>query len=135
MIIGIGTDLAEVHRIRQSIERFGDRFLNRIYTETERRYCQSKANSHERFAARFAAKEAGMKAIGTGWRRGVTWLDFEVVNQPSGRPTLRLSGKAQEIAESLGVRSISVSLTHTSSNSFAIVVLEGEASGTTKSFG
>lgn len=129
MIIGIGTDLAEVHRIRESIGRFGDRFLNRIYSQAERRYCESKANSYERFAARFAAKEAGMKAIGTGWRRGVTWLDFEVVNESSGRPTLKLSGKAKEIAENLGVRRISISLTHTADNSFAIVVLEDENKG------
>ena len=80
MILGIGTDLAEVARIRESIERFGNRFLDRIYTERERAYASSKANAAERFAARFAAKEAGMKAIGTGWRGGVTWKDFEVTN-------------------------------------------------------
>jgi holo-[acyl-carrier protein] synthase len=99
MVLGIGTDLAEVDRIARSIARFGDRFLNRIYTQAERAYAESKANSAERFAARFAAKEAGMKAIGTGWRRGVTWLDFEVANEPSGRPTLRLRGVALKVAE------------------------------------
>ena len=71
--MGLGTDLAEVKRIRDSIERFGERFLRRIYTDKERSYCESKANSAERFAARFAAKEAGMKAIGTGWNQGVSW--------------------------------------------------------------
>jgi holo-[acyl-carrier protein] synthase len=124
MILGIGTDLAEVPRIRKSISQYGDRFLNRIYTEAERAYAASKANSAERFAARFAAKEAGMKAIGTGWRRGVTWKDFEVINEPSGRPTLRLSGIAQQIARSLGVQRISISLTHTSEMAFAVVILE-----------
>ncbi len=124
MIVGIGTDLAEVSRIRDSITRFGDRFLNRIYTEGERRYAQSKANSHERFAARFAAKEAGMKAIGTGWNRGVSWQDFEVTNEPSGRPTLRLSGVAEEIAAQNRVRRISLSLTHTQSTAMALVILE-----------
>jgi holo-[acyl-carrier protein] synthase len=88
MVVGIGTDLAEVDRIARSIERFGERFLKRIYTPAECAYAQSKANCAERFAA----KEAGMKAIGTGWRRGVTWLDFKVTNEPSGRPTLRLTG-------------------------------------------
>ena len=124
MIIGIGTDLAEVGRIRDSIERFGPRFLNRIYTEGERAYAQSKANSAERFAARFAAKEAGMKAIGTGWNFGVTWKDFEVVNERTGRPTLRLSGVAEAVARRLGVQRVSISLTHSKETAFAVVILE-----------
>ena len=129
MILGIGTDLAEVRRIRESIERFGDRFLNRVYTEGERAYAASKANAAERFAARFAAKEAGMKAIGTGWRRGVTWKDFEVANEFSGRPVLRLSGVAEKVAASMGVERISISLTHTSEMAFAVVILEGKEQG------
>jgi holo-[acyl-carrier protein] synthase len=124
MILGVGTDLAEVSRIRESIERFGDRFLNRIYTPGERTYALSKVNSAERFAARFAAKEAAMKAIGTGWSQGVTWQDFSVVNEPSGRPTLRLSGVAQQVADRLGVRNLSISLTHTKEMAFAIVIIE-----------
>lgn len=125
MILGIGTDLTEVARIRQSIARYGDRFLNRLYTEGERAYSSSKANPAERYAARFAAKEAGMKAIGTGWRRGVTWQDFEVINERSGRPTLLVRGVAREIAADMGVERISISLTHTAELAFAIVVLEG----------
>jgi holo-[acyl-carrier protein] synthase len=124
MILGLGTDLVAVDRVRQSITRYGDRFLNRIFTARERAYAAGRANSAERFAARFAAKEAGMKAIGTGWNRGVTWKDFEVANEASGRPTLRLTGVAQEIASRLGVRSISISLTHTAETAFAVVVLE-----------
>ena len=124
MILGVGTDLVEVHRIQESIERFGDRFLRRIYTERERTYCLSKANAAERFAGRFAAKEAGMKAIGTGWRRGVTWRDFEVANEPSGRPTLKLYGMAEKIAKDLGAGRISLSITHTAREGFAIVILE-----------
>ena len=124
MIVGIGTDLAEVNRIRQSIERFGTRFLDRIYTRGEQRYCQSKANSYERFAARFAAKEAGMKAIGTGWNFGVRWVDIEVVNEPSGRPTLALAGAAGSFAGRLKATRISVSLTHTAETAFAVVILE-----------
>ena len=124
MILGTGTDLAEVPRIRRSIENYGDRFLQRIYTEAEIVYSMSKANSSERLAARFAAKEAGMKAIGTGWRRGVTWKDFEVMNEPSGRPTLRLTGAALAIAAKMGVQRISISLTHTREMAFAVVLLE-----------
>jgi holo-[acyl-carrier protein] synthase len=124
VIIGIGTDLAEVPRIRRSIENYGDRFLHRIYTERERAYSSRKANAAERFAARFAAKEAGMKAIGTGLRHGISWKDFEVVNEPSGRPTLVLSGIAKQIADRLGARRISLSLTHTAEMAFAVVVLE-----------
>lgn len=124
MIVGIGTDLAEVDRIRSSIDRFGERFLNRIYTGRERAYAASKANVAERLAARFAAKEAGMKAIGTGWSRGVTWQDFEVVNEPSGKPTLRLTGMARSVAEGMGVERISLSLTHTAATAFAVVILE-----------
>jgi holo-[acyl-carrier protein] synthase len=124
MILGIGTDLAEVARIRESIERYGERFLGRLYTERERLYASSKANAAERYAARFAAKEAGMKAIGTGWSRGVTWKDFEVVNEPSGRPTLVLRGVAREIADQMGVEYISLSLTHTADLAYAVVILE-----------
>src|SRR5579875_1760899 len=125
MIVGIGTDLAEVSRIQRSIDQFQERFLKRIYTDAERAYSFSKANAAERLAARFAAKEAGMKAIGTGWRRGVTWKDFEVINEPSGRPSLRLSGVANQIARTLGVTRVSLSLTHTREIAFAVVSLEG----------
>lgn len=124
MILGIGTDLAEVVRIRKSIAQFGDRFLNRVYTAGERAYAAAKANAPERFAARFAAKEAGMKAIGTGWSRGVRWQDFEVVNERSGRPVLRLSGVALSVANAMGVKRVSISLTHTSEIALAIVILE-----------
>lgn len=124
MVLGLGSDLAEVSRIERSISQFGERFLARIYSARERAYALSKANSAERLAARFAAKEAGMKAIGTGWGQGVTWHDFEVVNAPSGRPSLRFSGKAEQIADRMGVKQISLSLTHTASLAFAVVILE-----------
>ena len=124
MILGTGIDLAEVPRIRDSIGRFGEKFTNRIYTPLEIAYVERKANRFERYAARFAAKEAGMKALGTGWRRGVRWHDFEVVNLASGRPTLRLHGAAQDIAEQIGVRRISLSLTHTAEYGMAHVIFE-----------
>jgi holo-[acyl-carrier protein] synthase len=126
LIVGTGIDLAEVDRIRQSIERYGERFLKRVYTPGEIAYVERKANKFERYAARFAAKEAGMKAIGTGWRRGVTWQDFEVANLPSGRPTLRLTGVAAQVAERMGVKRISLSLTHTTQNGMAFVILEDD---------
>ena len=125
MILGTGIDLAEVARIREAIETYGPRFLQRIYTPGEIAYVERKANRFERFAARFAAKEAGMKALGTGWRRGVRWIDIEVANLPSGRPTLTLHGEARAIADRLGVRQISLSLTHTAESGMAFVVFEG----------
>ena len=124
MILGIGTDLVDVARIRKTIADYGERFVNRVYTEAERAYSSSKANAAERFAARFAAKEAAMKAIGTGWRRGVTWKDFEILNERSGRPTLRFSGMGLQIAKQMGVKRTSISLTHTSEIAMATVILE-----------
>lgn len=126
MIVGTGVDLTEVDRIQEAIERYGARFIERIYTPGEIAYVERKANKFERYAARFAAKEAGMKAIGTGWRRGVRWQDFEVANLPSGRPTLALHGVAAEFAKRLGVTRISLSLTHTAQQSMAFVILEAE---------
>jgi holo-[acyl-carrier protein] synthase len=128
MIIGTGIDICEVKRIADSIARFGDHFLRRIFTEQEIRYCQSKKNSVERFAARFAAKEATMKALGTGWSRGVIWTALEVGHAPGGRPVLRLHGNAARIAEQLGVKRISLSVTHTESTAMAMVIFEGDDS-------
>ena len=124
MIVGTGIDIAEVPRIRQSIARFGDRFLQRIYTAGEIRYCDSKANRAERYAARFAAKEAAMKAIGTGWNHGVTWRDVEVCREPGGRPTITFHGKAAEFAAKLGAVHIALSLSHTKEFAIAQVILE-----------
>src|SRR6516165_12327437 len=101
MIVGTGIDITEVERVRQTIERFGRRFIERVFTEEEIRYCESKANKAERYAARFAAKEAGMKAIGTGWKRGVTWRDIEVRRTPGERPTIVLKGRASEFFQKL----------------------------------
>ncbi len=123
MIVGLGTDLAEVPRIRAAIDRFGDRFIHRIYTSGEIAYVQRKANRDQRYAARFAAKEAGMKAIGTG-AVGVRWQDFEVANLRSGKPTLRLHGRAAEVAAQLGVKTVTLSLTHTKEMAMAVVILE-----------
>src|SRR5438270_4646526 len=124
MIVGTGIDIAEVPRIREAIERHGERFLKRIFTEGEIQYCESKANRVERYAARFAAKEAGMKAIGIGWRQGVRLQDFEEKRQPGGRPLLAFSGNAAEFDEPLGTKRTSLSLSHTASEAIAQVILE-----------
>jgi holo-[acyl-carrier protein] synthase len=124
MIIGTGVDIAEVSRLRESIERFGDRFLHRIFTENEIRYCEAKVTRFESYAARFAAKEAGMKALGTGWSRGVRWRDIEVVRPKGQRPTLQFHGEAAAIATKLGSRNIALSITHTSEEALAHVILE-----------
>jgi len=124
MIVGTGIDIAEVPRIRQSIERFGERFLHRIFTPGEMRYCDSKANRVERYAARFAAKEAAMKALGTGWNHGVRWRDCEVVRMPGGRPTIEFHGRAGEFALKLGVKNAALSISHTAEQAIAQVILE-----------
>jgi holo-[acyl-carrier protein] synthase len=124
LIIGMGVDLAEVERIRGAIERHGEPFLRRVYTAAEREYCEKFKNKYERYAGRFAAKEAAMKALGTGWRRGVRWVDFEVVREKGGRPTIRLHGEAKKIAEELGVKRIALSITHTEAQALAQVIFE-----------
>jgi holo-[acyl-carrier protein] synthase len=127
MIVGTGVDLCEISRMRKAIlSQHGRRLVERVYTPREIAYAERRANRYERYAARFAAKEAGMKALGTGWRGGIAWQDLEVVNQPSGRPTLVFHGKAAERAEKLGVRNVSLSLTHTAEQAMAMVILESE---------
>jgi len=124
MIVGSGIDLAEIGRIQQSMERYGKRFLDRVYTAAEQAYCLRKRKAAESFAARFAAKEAGAKALGTGISYGVNWLEFEVVREPSGRPTLCFHGRAAQIAARLGVQRAALSITHTDALAMASVVLE-----------
>jgi holo-[acyl-carrier protein] synthase len=124
MILGTGIDLVEIDRIHRSIQRYGPRFLNRVYTPAEQAYCLRKRKSAESFAARFAAKEAGAKALGTGISFGVSWLEFEVVRQLSGRPSLRFHGRAAQIAARLGIARAALSLTHTATLAQASVVLE-----------
>ena len=126
MIVGTGVDIAEVGRIKAAVKRFGDRFLKRVFTLAEVRYCMGKVNTAERLAARFAAKEAGMKAIGTGLRHGVTWQDVEVLRMPGQRPVLKFSGKAAEFAARLGCKRTHLSLSHTREQAIAYVILEGE---------
>ena len=124
MIVGSGIDLAEIGRIQKSVERYGKRFLNRVYTAAEQAYCLRKRNAAESFAARFAAKEAGAKALGTGISYGVNWLEIEVVREAGGRPTLQFHGRAAEFAARLGAARSALSITHTTDLAMASVVLE-----------
>jgi len=124
MIVGSGIDITEIRRIQQSMDRYGARFLDRVYTAAEQAYCLRKRRAAESFAARFAAKEAGAKALGTGISFGVNWLEIEVVREPSGRPTIKFHGRAAEIAKHLGVAHAALSLTHSGDTAMASVVLE-----------
>jgi holo-[acyl-carrier protein] synthase len=125
MVTGIGTDIIEVGRIAESIARFGERFLRRIYTPGEIAYCRARQKSAaQSFAARFAAKEAAAKALGTGISRGVSWQELEVTRTPGQAPQLRLSGRAAERAKELGVARVSLSLTHAKEIALAVVIME-----------
>jgi len=125
MVLGVGTDLIETKRIEESIDRYGERFLERVFTVGEIAYCmRKKKNAAESFAARFAAKEAGAKALGTGISRGITWRELEVRREASGKPTLHLSGRAAELAKAIGVRRVQLSLTHSRELAMAVVVVE-----------
>jgi holo-[acyl-carrier protein] synthase len=124
LIVGLGLDLAEIDRIGAAIERHGRPILERLYTPQEIAYCETHENRIERYAARFAAKEAAMKALGTGWRLGVRWRDIEVRKEPSGKPTLNLDGVARQIADRLGVKNISLTITHSGNLALAEVIFE-----------
>src|SRR5580700_1325821 len=123
MIVGSGIDMVEISRIHQSMERFGSRFLDRVFTKAEQEYCLRKRKAAESLAARFAAKEAGAKALGTGISRGVNWLEIEVIRAPGGRPGLQFRGRAAQIATQLGVARAGLSITHSGELAMASVVL------------
>lgn len=123
---GHGIDIVEVARISEMLASHPERFVAKCFTPDEAAYARAGANRVERFAARFAAKEAALKALGTGWRDGIAWTDIEVVMQPSGRPTLRVSGQAARLAEGEGITRWHVSLSHTSSHAIASVIAESE---------
>jgi len=124
MIVGVGVDIVDIDRIRQVLERQAERFVRRVFTAGEQEYCRAHRDPAPYFAARFAAKEALFKAVGTGWGQGVTWLDAEVRRQESSAPWLVLSGRAEEISKALGTSAIHVSLSHSESAAIAIVILE-----------
>ena len=127
-VLGIGTDIVECLRIAQMIERHGELFINRVYTPQEIRYCQSRKQATQHFAGRWAAKEAILKALGTGWRRGISWRDIEVRNDAMGRPVVGLRGGARDIVEQRGIREMLVSISHCRSHATAYALaLGGEA--------
>ena len=124
MIVGMGLDIAEIDRIKAAITRHGAPFIERLFTPEEVSYCERYTNRYERYAARFAVKEAAMKALGTGWHHGIRWRDIEVTRENSGKPGLRLEGVALEFADRLGVKHISVSITHSGNLAMAQVIFE-----------
>jgi holo-[acyl-carrier protein] synthase len=111
-IVGIGTDIVECLRIGRMIERHGELFLTRVYTLKEIRYCQERKRATEHFAGRWAAKEAILKCLGTGWRRGIAWTDMEIRNDTNGRPHVLLCGAAKDLAQTLRIADILVSISH-----------------------
>ena len=126
-IIGIGTDIIECLRIAQMIERHGELFIRRVYTEHEIAYCSTKKASTQHYAGRWAAKEAVLKVLGTGWKRGISWRDIEVRNRPSGAPTITLYAGAREVAEQLEIQKMHISISHCRSHATAYSVAEGSA--------
>ena len=124
MIVGTGIEIVETSRIQRVFERHGERFARRLFTPGEIAYCERFKNKAERYAARFAVKEAAFKALGTGWREGVRWLDVEVTHQPCCKPELVLKGRAQELAHALGVTHAAVSISHADRYALAQVILE-----------
>ena len=124
-VIGIGTDITECLRIARMIERHGDLFINRVYTPAEIRYCQNRKQTTEHFTGRWAAKEAVLKALGTGWRRGISWRDVEVVNEPGGKPIVSVHGGAKQVVEDLGITRLLISISHCRTHATAYAIATG----------
>jgi holo-[acyl-carrier protein] synthase len=124
-IIGIGTDIIECLRIAQMIERHGELFISRVYTQHEIQYCQSRKMATQHFAGRWAAKEAILKALGTGWRKGISWRDIEVRNEPGGRPVVAMRGGARDVVEQLGITQMLISISHCRSHATAYALAQG----------
>ncbi|MBR3219622.1 MAG: holo-ACP synthase [Thermoguttaceae bacterium] len=124
-VIGIGTDITEIDRISQMVERHARSFLDRVFTPNEQLYCGGGAAAAERYAARWAAKEAVLKALGTGWSVGIAWTDVEVVKLPSGAVSVALSGGAARRAEELGVTEVLLSVSHGKNHAVAFAVAQG----------
>jgi holo-[acyl-carrier protein] synthase len=127
-ILGIGTDITECLRIARMIERHGELFLNRVYTPEEIRYCQSRKQATQHFTGRWAAKEAVLKALGTGWVRGISWRDIEIRNEPGGKPMVAVRGGAKEIVEKRGIAKLLVSISHCHTHATACAIALGEGS-------
>lgn len=126
MIVGTGVDITEISRIEDALRRHGDHFRRKLFTPAEIHYCERFKRKAERYAARFAAKEAAFKALGTGWGKGVRWLDVEVTHRPGGRPDLLLHGRAAELSRQLKVSRTAISLSHGDHYVIAQVIFESD---------
>lgn len=124
-VIGIGTDITECLRIARMIERHGDLFINRVYTEEEIRYCQNRKQATQHYTGRWAAKEAILKALGTGWIRGISWRDIEVLNEPGGRPVVTVRGGTKDVVDRLGVTKLLVTISHCHTHATAYAIALG----------
>jgi len=124
-IIGIGTDITECARIASMIERHGELFTDRVYTDLENEYCSSRKAAVLHYAGRWCAKEAILKAIGTGWVRGITWRDMEIRNDEAGRPTVAIRGGVKEVVERLGIAKLHISISHSDHYATATAIAEG----------
>jgi len=125
-IIGIGTDIAECLRIARMIERYGETFLRRVYTPEEIRYCQGRAGATQHFTGHWAAKEAILRALGTGWRGGIAWRDVEVRNTPGGRPIVAVQGGVKEAVEKIGITKLLISISHCRTHATAYAIALGK---------
>ena len=125
-VIGIGTDIIEVARIGEMIEKHDELFLRRVYTPGEIEYCSGRKAAMQHYAGRWAAKEAGLKALGTGWARGIRWTDLEVVNLAGGQPELKIHGAAHQVASDLGIREMKITISHCRAFAVAYVIAMGE---------
>ena len=134
-IIAHGIDLVDCPRIEQMIQRHGERFIKRVFTAAEQAYAQKNKNEVEKLAGRFAAKEAVLKLVGTGWRGKIAWTDIEIINNPAGQPEVTLSGEVKKIADKLGIKHVSVSITHTANFAIASAVALAEKDYFTNSTG
>jgi holo-[acyl-carrier protein] synthase len=125
-IVGTGIDIVECLRIAQMIEKHGELFITRVYTDAEIEYCSARKMATQHYAGRWAAKEAVLKALGTGWRRGIGWRDIEIRNDRRGAPTVQLRGGARDVMDQAGIRRLHVSISHCRSFAVAYVVAEGD---------
>src|SRR5260370_25537421 len=130
-IVGIGTDIVECLRIGRMIEQYGELFLTRVFTEREIRYCQERKRATEHFAGRWAAKEAILKCLGTGWSRGISWTDLEIRNDPAGPPHVRMGGASKDLAQTLHIADILISISHCRAyaTAYALAVTAAPANG------
>jgi holo-[acyl-carrier protein] synthase len=128
-IVSHGIDMVDCERLSESIEKHGDRFLNRVFTTAELGYCQDRKRELEHLAGRFAAKEAVLKVLGTGWTNGIAWDEIEILNEPSGRPVVHLHGRCRELADEMHLANILISISHIETHAIASAIGVGPGTG------